>query len=155
MPRFLIPVAWLAGPCLAWAVCAGAHAGGVTWSVGVYSPGVVVGASNGAPLYHGPPPAVIHTAPPVVYGPPPVVYGPPPVVYGPPPVVIGPPPVIYGSPAVVYAPPRVIHVPPPVRHAPPHGAHRPGWGHPPPPAHWGRQGPPRPVYRDGLGQGWR
>lgn len=65
----------------AWALSAvgsQAHArDNVQWSIGVNTPGVVVGVSNG-PVYYGPPP--------VYYAPRPVYYGPPPVYYAPRPV---------------------------------------------------------------------
>ena len=127
------------GTVLGW--CSAAHAGDIYWSVGVNSPGVVVGVSNGAPVYHyGAPPPVYYNAPPaVVYGPPPVVYGPPPVVYGPPPVIYAPPRVVYPAPPVVYMPPRF--------------AGQPGWGAPLPQPGWGR--PPPHRHHHGRGDGWR
>lgn len=72
----------------AWALSAvgsQAHArGDVQWSVGVNTPGVAVGVSNG-PSYYGPPP-VYYAPPPAYYAPRPVYYGPPPVYYAPRPI---------------------------------------------------------------------
>lgn len=63
-----------------------AHArGDVQWSIGVNTPGVVVGVSNAPPVYYGPPQ--------VYYGPPPVYYQPRPIYYAPPPVYYAPRPV--------------------------------------------------------------
>src|SRR5574343_11503 len=85
-----------AGVALVLAVgAAPAQARDVYWSVGVNSPGVAVGVSNGgypayvapAPVYYVPPPPR-----PVYYAPPP----PPPVYYTPPaPVYYAPPPGYY------------------------------------------------------------
>ncbi|MDD2728806.1 hypothetical protein [Malikia sp.] len=51
---------------------AGAQAGDVYWSLGMQSPGVVIGASNAAPVYVAPAPVVVYPAPrvmaPPVYG---------------------------------------------------------------------------------------
>ena len=51
---------------------AGAQAGNVYWSLGMQSPGVVIGASNAAPMYVAPVPVVVYPAPrvmaPPVYG---------------------------------------------------------------------------------------
>jgi hypothetical protein len=51
---------------------AGAQAGDVYWSLGMQSPGVVIGASNAAPMYLAPAPVVVYPAPrvmaPPVYG---------------------------------------------------------------------------------------
>lgn len=56
---------------LAWGT-AGAQAGEVYWSLGMQSPGVVIGASNAAPVYVAPAPVVVYPAPrvmaPPVYG---------------------------------------------------------------------------------------
>jgi len=72
----------------AWALSAvgsQAHArDNVQWSIGLNSPGVAVGVSNG-PVYYGPPP-VYYAPRPVYYAPRPVYYGPPPVYYAPRPV---------------------------------------------------------------------
>lgn len=62
----------------------------VSWSVGVSTPGVVVGV--GGPGYYAPPPPVYYAPPPPVY------YRPAPVYYAP------PPPVYYGP--RYYGPPR-------------------------------------------------
>lgn len=64
----------------------------VHWSIGVHTPGVVVGASNAPPVYYGPPP-VYYRPPPVYYQPRPIYYAPPPVYYGPPPGYYAPRPV--------------------------------------------------------------
>ena len=81
----------------AWALSAmgsQAHArSDVHWSIGVNTPGVVVGVSNAPPVYYGPPP--------VYYGPPPVYYAPRPIYYAPRPIYYGPPPVYY-APRPVY-----------------------------------------------------
>lgn len=73
----------------AWALSAmgsQAHArSDVHWSIGVNSPGVVVGVSNAPPVYYGPPP-VYYAPQPIYYAPRPVYYGPPPVYYAPRPV---------------------------------------------------------------------
>ncbi|MDY0107773.1 MAG: hypothetical protein RBS27_13950 [Giesbergeria sp.] len=73
---------------VALALCVGAapaQARDVNWSIGVSSPGVVVGVNNGYPMYVAPPP--VYVAPrPVYYAPRPVYYSaPPPVYYAPPP----------------------------------------------------------------------
>ena len=61
-----------------------AQARDVNWSVGLSSPGVVVGVSNGYPMYVAPPP--VYVAPrPVYYAPAPVYYSAPPAYYAPPP----------------------------------------------------------------------
>ena len=70
-----------------------AHAhGGVSWSVGIGVPGVVVGASNGYgyPAYAAPAPVYVAPSPVYYTPPPPVVYAPRPVYYAPPPVVVAP-----------------------------------------------------------------
>jgi len=73
----------------AWALSAvgsQAHArSDVHWSIGVHSPGVAVGVSNGPPAYYGPPP-VYYAPRPIYYEPRPIYYGPPPVYYAPRPV---------------------------------------------------------------------
>ncbi len=79
--------------------------GDVSWSIGIASPGVVVG--DGYSGYRSPPrayysqPAPVYYAPspPVYYAPsPPEYYAPPrPVYYAPPPVVYAPPPYYYGG----------------------------------------------------------
>lgn len=60
-----------------------AQARDVNWSVGVSSPGVAVGVSNGYPIY-APQPVYVTPPRPVYYAPPaPVYYSPPaPVYYG-------------------------------------------------------------------------
>lgn len=49
-----------------------AQAGDVYWSLGMQTPGVVIGASNAAPVYVAPAPVVVYPAPRVVVEP---VYG--------------------------------------------------------------------------------
>jgi hypothetical protein len=89
--RSFLGMAAAAGVALTLAVgAAPAQARDVYWSVGVNSPGVTVGASNGYPMYSAPP---VYVAPaPVYYAPPPprpVYYAPPaPVYYAPPPPVV-------------------------------------------------------------------
>lgn len=62
----------------------------VNWSIGLNSPGVVVGVGNGYPVYAAP----VYSAPaPVYYAPRPVYRAAPPVYYAPPaPVYYAPPP---------------------------------------------------------------
>ncbi len=72
-----------------------ANANGVSWSVGVSAPGVVLGVGQPAPVYYAPAPAYYAPAP-TYYAPPPVYYRPPPPVY------YRPAPVYYGPPAPVY-----------------------------------------------------
>lgn len=60
----------------------------VNWSVGLSSPGVVVGVNSGYPVYSAPAP--------VYYAPRPVYSAPAPVYYAP------PPPVYYAPPPPVY-----------------------------------------------------
>lgn len=75
------------------AVSGVAHAGGVSWSVGVNVPGPVYAP----PVYQAPVyPAPVYVAPPV-YAPARTVYVAPPVA----PVYYGPPPVVYG-PALTF-----------------------------------------------------
>jgi hypothetical protein len=69
-----------------------AHAGGVTWTIGINAPGVTTVVSSG-PVYHRAP----------VYVPAPVVYAPAPT-YLPPPAAFGPPQVSYPVPHGVYGP---------------------------------------------------
>jgi hypothetical protein len=80
----------------AWALSAmgsQAHArSDVHWSIGVNTPGVVVGVSNAPPVYYAPPP-VYYAPPPVYYAPRPIYYAPRPIYYGPPPVYYAPRPV--------------------------------------------------------------
>lgn len=67
---------------------------GVSWSIGVGVPGVVV--SEPAPVYYEPAPVYVPPAP-IYYRPaPPVYYRPPPPVY------YRPAPAYYGPPAPVY-----------------------------------------------------
>ncbi len=51
---------------------AGAQAGEVYWSLGMQTPGVVIGTSNAAPVYVAPAPVVVYPAPRVMAQP---VYG--------------------------------------------------------------------------------
>lgn len=82
-----------------------AHAGNVSWSVGINLPPLVISGGNVGAYYPAP-----------AYYPPPVVYAPPPVVYAPPPRVV------YAPPPVVYRPaPPVVYRPAPVRYDPQHG----------------------------------
>lgn len=64
--------------------------GDVNWSIGLSSPGVVVGVGNGYPVYTAPRPIYYAPPPPVYYAPPPpVYYAPPrPIYYAPPPPVV-------------------------------------------------------------------
>lgn len=74
---------WLAAPALAMGLAlaaASAQAGDVYWSLGMQAPGMVLGASNAAPVYVAPSPVVVYPAPRVVYPAPQVVVPPP--VYG-------------------------------------------------------------------------
>jgi hypothetical protein len=64
---------------------ANARGNDVYWSIGVNSPGVAVGVSNGPPVYYAPPP-VYYAPRPIYYAPPPVYYAPPPAYYAPRPV---------------------------------------------------------------------
>lgn len=84
-------MAAVAGVMLALLAGAGsAQARDVHWSVGIGVPGVVIGGSNGYPVYS---PAPVYMAPP-----PPVYYAPPrPIYYAPPPAYYGPPAVYYGG----------------------------------------------------------
>ena len=87
--RSIQAMAAAAGVTLALLTGAGAaQARDVNWSIGVNSPGVSVGVSNGYgyPVYVAPPP--VYVAPrPIYYAPPPprVYYAPPPAVYYAPP----------------------------------------------------------------------
>ena len=76
-----------------------AQARDVNWSLGISSPGVVVGVDNGRGVRVLPPPVYVTPPPP----PPRVVYYPPPP---PPPVYYAPPPrPVYYAPAPVYVTP--------------------------------------------------
>ena len=92
--------------------------GGVDFSIGIATPGLVIGGGApvyGAPVYAAPPPVYYAPPPQPVYYPPAPVYSVPrPVYYAPPPVFVQPRPVYYG----------------------------PGYGRPwgPPPGHWDRGG---------------
>ncbi|SFD56498.1 hypothetical protein [Paracidovorax konjaci] len=98
--RSLAAIAATAGMGLALLAASGAaQARDVFWSVGINSPGVVLGVGGGPGVVYGPPPAYV-APPPVYYSPPaPVYYAPPPVAYVPPrPVYYAPPPpVVYGG----------------------------------------------------------
>jgi hypothetical protein len=86
LARGLTLVTLAAGVWALSAIGSQAHArSDVHWSIGVNTPGVVVGVSNAPPVYYGPPP-VYYAPPPVYYAPRPVYYGPPPVYYAPRPV---------------------------------------------------------------------
>lgn len=85
---------------VAGAVATGAaHAGDVSWSIGINLPPLLISGGNVAAYYPVP------------------VYVPPPVVYVPPPRVVYAPPVVYG-------PPVVYRQAPPARHVAPRGAWR-------------------------------
>jgi hypothetical protein len=78
-----------------------AHAGGVSWSVGINLPGIGTVISN-APIFV-PAPVVVYQEPaPVVYQRPAPVYAPAPVVYQ------QPAPVVYETQRVYYPVPRVL-----------------------------------------------
>ena len=86
LARGLTLVTLAAGVWALSAIGSQAHArSDVHWSIGVNTPGVVVGVSNAPPVYYGPPP-VYYAPPPVYYAPRPIYYGPPPVYYAPRPV---------------------------------------------------------------------
>jgi hypothetical protein len=87
-----------------------AHAGGVSWSVGINLPGIGTVISN-APVYV-PAPVVVYQEPaPVVYQRPAPVYAPAPVIYQQPaPVVYETQRVYYPVPRVVMAPQQVVYV---------------------------------------------
>lgn len=71
----------------------------VNWSIGIGTPGVVVGAPHPPPVYFQPAP--VYTEPePVYYQPAPRAYyrPPPPVYYRPPPAYYGPPAPVYYEP---------------------------------------------------------
>lgn len=93
--RSFLSMAAAAGVALALFVgAAPAQARDVNWSIGVSSPGVVVGVNSGYPIYGAPPP--VYMAPrPVYVAPRPIYYAPSPVYYSPPPVYYAPPPAYY------------------------------------------------------------
>ena len=73
-----------------------AHAGGISWSIGIDVPGVETVISNG-PFYRAVP----------------RVYAPQPVMYAPAPIYLQPPVVVYRSAPVIYEPvPQAYYVPP-------------------------------------------
>ncbi|MCJ0762447.1 hypothetical protein [Variovorax terrae] len=82
------------------ATAGAARAGGVSWSVGVSSPGVVVGVSNAPPVYYAPQPVYVQPQP-VYVQPAPVYVQPRTVYYAPQPVYVQPAPV-YVRPMPVY-----------------------------------------------------
>lgn len=85
-----------AGVALALLAGAGtAQARDVYWSVGVNSPGVALGVSNGGYPYVAPAPMYVAPQPVYYQAPPPVYYAPPRPVYYAPPVVVGAP--VYGG----------------------------------------------------------
>lgn len=93
-------------------MCVGsAHAGGVSWSIGIGVPGVETVISNG-PFYQAVP--RVYVPRPVIYAPVPVYVQPPVVVYRPAPVVYRPAPVTY----YVVPPPVVMQVSPVYRPVP-------------------------------------
>ena len=99
----------------------------LNWSVGIGTPGVVVGVGSGGYANYGgyggyryAPAPRYYSAPAGYYAPPPVYYAPPPpVYYQPRPVYVAPPPVYY-APA-----PRPIYYAPPVPVQRPY--YGPGW----------------------------
>ena len=94
-----------------------AHAnGGVSWSLGINTPGVALGVA--APTYYNPPP-VYYNPPPVYSNPAPVYVPPRPVYYSPPPVYVAPQPIYYGPPRGYYGPPRGYYGPPRGGYGPP------------------------------------
>lgn len=83
----LVGVAALAVAALG--MSSAAQAGDVTWSIGVGSPGVQLGASNAPQVFYRQP---VYVPQPVYYGQPQVVYSQPQVTYVQPPVVYAPQP---------------------------------------------------------------
>ena len=94
--RSIYAMAAAAGVALALLSGAGtAQARDVYWSVGVNSPGVALGVSNGGyPVYVAPAPVYVAPRPIYYRPPPPVYYAPPRPVYYAPPVMVGAP--VYG-----------------------------------------------------------
>lgn len=75
-----------------WSGVGTAHARDIQWSIGLSSPGVVVGVGSGAPVYVAPAPVYVAPRPSYYAPPPPVVYAPPrPVYYAPPAYYSAPP----------------------------------------------------------------
>ena len=76
----------------------------VTFSVGIGVPGVVIGATNGYPVYSQPQVVYVQPQPvyvqprPIYVQPAPVYYQPAPVYYSPQPVYVAPQPIYYGRP---------------------------------------------------------
>ncbi|MFZ3125999.1 MAG: hypothetical protein WA129_13040 [Acidovorax sp.] len=95
--RSIHAMAAVAGVALALLAGAGtAQARDVYWSVGVNSPGVALGASNGGyPVYVAPAPVYVAPQPIYYQPPPPVYYAPPRPVYYAPAVMVGAP--VYGG----------------------------------------------------------
>jgi len=83
--RSILSLAGAAGVAVALLAGAGAaQARDVNWSVGLSSPGVAVGVSNGYPVYVAPPPVYVAPRPVYYEAPRPVYYSAPPVYYTPP-----------------------------------------------------------------------
>jgi len=83
--RSILSLAAAAGVGLALLAGTGAaQARDVNWSVGLSSPGVAVGVSNGYPMYVAPPPVYVAPRPVYYEAPRPVYYSAPPVYYAPP-----------------------------------------------------------------------
>ena len=83
---------------LTWGSASTAQASDVYWSLGVATPGVVVGVGNGYSVYTTPQPRYYPPPPSAYFAPPaPVYYAPPPPVYYAPPA-----PVYYAPPAYNY-----------------------------------------------------
>jgi hypothetical protein len=97
-----------------------AHADNLTWSVGLSSPGVVLGVSNAQPVYVQPQRVYVQ---------------PQPVYVQPQPVYVQPRPV-YVQPQVVYVQPAPQVIYPGWRHHPRHDRHD---------RHWDHRGPHQPT----------
>lgn len=96
--RSLYALVASAGVALAMLTASGAAQahGGVSWSIGIGTPGVAVGVAAPQPYYYSPPPAY-YAPQPVYVPPPPVYYRPARPVYYAPPVVVAPPAVYIGG----------------------------------------------------------
>lgn len=118
----LIGAASLAALTLGASGAAQAGNNDVFWSVGLSSPGVSVGVSNGQSYY---------SQPQVVYSQPQVVYSQPQVVYSQPQVIYAQPQPMYVQPHTVYVQPQRVYYPQvaPVYVAP-RVVYNNGWQHP-------------------------